>query len=207
MCRTRGPGTEIVGRTPDRAIRHFATRCSRQLSPPMSPWQPGAAAPGRWRNPYRFPPDAGSPELVHALGEIRVRGFHQQAVVIPHLALGVHDPVEALADLGQDLQPRLPILILQIDGLPPVSARGDMVERAGKLDPQGSRHTRSLLRIHARSAPRPPLHSFRPVQLEGQVDDLPFHLIRLAGFNHQREVVDEDPKACSGDDLDDTGHR
>jgi hypothetical protein len=43
------------------------------------------------------------------------------------------DPVEALADMAQHLQPQ--VLILDINGLPRVSPRGDLVERAGKLDP------------------------------------------------------------------------
>jgi hypothetical protein len=38
----------------------------------------------------------------------------------------------------------VPLLILDINGLAPVSPRGDMVERSGKLDPQGSRHVQTL---------------------------------------------------------------
>jgi hypothetical protein len=45
------------------------------------------------------------------------------------------DPLEALADMAQHLQAHLPILTLDISGLPPVSPRGDVVERAGKRDP------------------------------------------------------------------------
>jgi len=74
-------------------------------------------------------------ELAHALREIAVRGLHQQVVLVPHLAIRMDDPVEALADMAQHLQPQVPILILDINGLPPVSPRGDMVERAGKRDP------------------------------------------------------------------------
>jgi hypothetical protein len=54
------------------------------------------------------------------------------------------DPVEALADMAQHLQPHVPILILEMNGLPPVSPRGDVAERAGKLDAQGSRPVQSL---------------------------------------------------------------
>jgi hypothetical protein len=60
------------------------------------------------------------------------------------------DPVEALADMAQHLQPHVPILILDINGPPPVSPRGDMVERAGKLDPQRSRHVQTLPQCDAR---------------------------------------------------------
>jgi hypothetical protein len=60
-------------------------------------------------------------ELPHALGEIAVRSFYQQMVVIPHLAVGMNDPVEALADLPGHLQPDLTTPVLEIDGLPPSS--------------------------------------------------------------------------------------
>jgi hypothetical protein len=55
------------------------------------------------------------------------------------------------ADMAQHLQPHVPILILDINGLPPVSPQVDVVERARKLDPQGSRHVRSLPQCDARN--------------------------------------------------------
>jgi len=45
----------------------------------------------------------------------------------------------------------VPILILDIDNLPPVSPRGDVVERSGKLDPQGSRRVQTLPQCDARN--------------------------------------------------------
>ena len=65
---------------------------------------------------------AHSVKLAHALGQIRVRRFHQEVVVVPHLAIGVPAPVEALADTPQHLHPRLPISIVEINGLAPVSS-------------------------------------------------------------------------------------
>jgi hypothetical protein len=65
-------------------------------------------------------------------------------VVVPHLAIGMDDPIEAPADLPEHLQPDLTIPVLEIDRLPPISPGGDVVERAGKLDPQGPRHARTL---------------------------------------------------------------
>jgi hypothetical protein len=52
---------------------------------------------------------------------------------------------------GQSAASRLPILILDINGLAPVSPQGDVAERAGKLDPQGSRHVQSLPQCDARN--------------------------------------------------------
>jgi hypothetical protein len=48
------------------------------------------------------------------------------------------------SDPSTEIQHRKP------DPASPVSPQGDMVKRAGKLDPQGSRYVRRLLRIDAR---------------------------------------------------------
>jgi hypothetical protein len=66
------------------------------------------------------------------------------------------------------------MLILEVKGLPPVSPRGDVVERAGKLDPQGSRHVQTLPQCDARNKTRLPcVHSSPglPIFTEGNVDD------------------------------------
>jgi hypothetical protein len=56
-------------------------------------------------------------------------------VVVAHLAIGMDEPIEALADVPQHLQPDLTIPVIEVDRLPPISPGGDVVERAGKLDP------------------------------------------------------------------------
>jgi len=53
-------------------------------------------------------------ELTHALDEVAVRRFDEQVVVVTHLTIGKEHPVETFADLPQDIQPKLPVLVFQI---------------------------------------------------------------------------------------------
>ena len=53
--------------------------------------------------------------------------------MVPHLTVGVDDPVEALADGFQDVQPQFTIFFVQENIVPPVAPRGDVVKGAGKL--------------------------------------------------------------------------
>ena len=71
--------------------------------------------------------------LAHTLGDVSVWGFHQQMVVIAHLAVGVDDPVEAFADLAQNVQPQFLVFVFDIYIVPPVPARGNPVQGASKL--------------------------------------------------------------------------
>ena len=91
-------------------------------------------------------------ELAHALGEVAARGLDQQVVVIAHQAVGMHDPVEALAYLPEHREEPVPIIVAAVDVLLSITARGEVVERARKLDPQGSCHGSRLVQKlqHAR---------------------------------------------------------
>lgn len=53
--------------------------------------------------------------------------------MIPHLTVGVNDPVEALAGALQDLQPKVPIVIVQEYVVSPVPSGNDVVKGSGKL--------------------------------------------------------------------------
>jgi hypothetical protein len=55
--------------------------------------------------------------------------------MVAHLAPGVAYPVEAPADLPQHFQPGFASGIPQINILPPVSTRGDMIKTAGEFEP------------------------------------------------------------------------
>jgi hypothetical protein len=81
-------------------------------------------------------------QLPHALGEIRIRRLDQEVVVVRHQAVGVNQPIEALAGCAQHIQERSPITIriAEKDVSPLVAACRHMIQRAGKLQPQRSRH-------------------------------------------------------------------
>jgi hypothetical protein len=72
-------------------------------------------------------------QLTHAFGEVAVGSFDEEVPVVPHLTVGVDYPVEALADLFQDLQPKFPIVIAQEYIVSPVPAGCDVVKGSGKL--------------------------------------------------------------------------
>ncbi len=79
-------------------------------------------------------------ELPHAGRKIAFGRFNDQMVVIGHLAPGVDRPVVALADLRQDVEPDLPVGIVQINIFPPITARRDMVQTTGEFQSERTRH-------------------------------------------------------------------
>jgi len=66
-------------------------------------------------------------QLSHASGEVAFGGFNQKVKVVIHEAIGMAEPVVALADLVEDEKKVLPILIIPVDGLLFVSPGGDMI--------------------------------------------------------------------------------
>jgi hypothetical protein len=75
-------------------------------------------------------------EVPHPGGEVAVWRFHHQMVVIAHQAIGMHHLIEALADNPKHLQPVQAVIVIKIDILTPIPTRGDVIQRAGKLNPQ-----------------------------------------------------------------------
>jgi hypothetical protein len=59
-------------------------------------------------------------------------------VVVVHQTPRIAQPVELLCYLGKDIQKGLPIKIAIEDVFAPVSARGDVVQRVWKFDPDGA---------------------------------------------------------------------
>jgi len=74
-----------------------------------------------------------------------------QVVVIAHQAIGQHLRVEAIRRLRDDLDLRPPIRIVAIDRLAPVTARGDVMDGAGKLDAQRAAHGAKLAVVDGKS--------------------------------------------------------
>jgi hypothetical protein len=72
-------------------------------------------------------------QLTHTFGEVSIGSFDEEMPVVPHLTVGMDDPVEALADLLQDLQPKFPIIVVQEYIVPPVATRSNVAKGSGKL--------------------------------------------------------------------------
>jgi hypothetical protein len=70
-------------------------------------------------------------ELPHPLGKIALRRLYHHVRVVGHLAVGMAAPIEPAADLPEELQPSAAVIVVEIDVLPSVAPRGDMIEPAG----------------------------------------------------------------------------
>jgi hypothetical protein len=69
-------------------------------------------------------------ELSHPFGQIRVRGFDDQMIMIAHQTIGMTAPIEPLTDVGVDLKKGPTIGIIKKDICPSIAARRHMVQRA-----------------------------------------------------------------------------
>jgi hypothetical protein len=83
-------------------------------------------------------------ELAHAARQRRPAGLHHQVVAVRQQAVGQAAPVEARADLAQNLQEKLGILRVAEHQLAAVPEGGDVIGRAGQLEAKGPCHDRSL---------------------------------------------------------------
>ena len=79
-------------------------------------------------------------ELTHPFGEVGIGRLDDEVIVVRHLAIGMAAPVEPAAHIAEHREPRHAVLIVVIDRLAPITARGDVIEPAGKLDTEGSGH-------------------------------------------------------------------
>jgi hypothetical protein len=88
-----------------------------------------------------------SVEGMHPSRERRTGRFHKEVVVISHQAIGVEEPCLVGDDGGEDVQEMAPIQRVAKDRSAFMAAAGDVVQRPGKLQAEGSRHMHSLLWI------------------------------------------------------------
>ena len=81
-------------------------------------------------------------ELAHPFAEIPIRRLDKKMVMVGHQAVGVDDPVKPSPDAREHFEKHPPVTDGPKNVLPPVTARGDVVERTGKLKSQRSGHDR-----------------------------------------------------------------
>jgi len=79
-------------------------------------------------------------ELPHAPGQISIRCFYQEMIMVRHLAIGVTDPVPVFNHPTQQVQKHDSIFVILVNRLPPVAPRSDVIQRTGKFDSNGSCH-------------------------------------------------------------------
>jgi len=79
-------------------------------------------------------------DLPHAAREVRLGRLDEQVVVVRHQAVGVTDPAAALDDITEDPQERGAVSVSEEDGRAGVSPGRQVIEGAGKLDPEWPGH-------------------------------------------------------------------
>ena len=81
-------------------------------------------------------------ELAHAEGEIRLRRFEEQMIVVVHEAIGVTEPAIPIDHLGQQGQPRGAITVIRNYVLAGIAPTRDVVDGSGKFQTQWTCHGR-----------------------------------------------------------------
>ena len=79
-------------------------------------------------------------ELPHPPGQIGLRRLEQQVVMVHHLAVGKHEPSEALSRAREHLEPLNAVDFVSIDRLASVAAGRHMVNRVGRIEPKRPGH-------------------------------------------------------------------
>jgi hypothetical protein len=72
-------------------------------------------------------------ELTHAPGEIRIQSLDNQLIVIGHQAVGITHPVHPPADLTEEVEECLAVLLVHVNNRTVIATRGDMIDRSRKL--------------------------------------------------------------------------
>jgi hypothetical protein len=115
-------------------------------------------------------------ELGHRPGQVRLRRFDQQVVVVAHQDVPMRDQLPAVHDGRQVLQKALAILVVAVDRLAFAAPR-HAVDGTGKPHPEGPRH------------PNPIVYS------------APLELQRWAPLHSTPSVAIPDPLRCNGGAL------
>ncbi len=84
-------------------------------------------------------------QLPHSMGQISIGRLHQNMIMVPHLAVGMIDPIEPVGYLTHEFQKFNAIGLSEIDILLFVSPSGYMIQGPGIFDSQRSGHTFRLI--------------------------------------------------------------
>ena len=87
----------------------------------------------------------GPVEVPHSLVEIRGGRLHEEVVVVAHQAIRVKEPGLVGDDRREKVQEKAAVASVPEDRPAFMSTAGDVVQRAGELEAERSRHMHSLL--------------------------------------------------------------
>ena len=83
-------------------------------------------------------------QLPHTQGEIAVRRFDQEVIVVVHQAVSMTEPVIPLIDVLERVQEVDPVLVVFENGLLFIAARGDVIDSTGVFYAEGAGHEGNL---------------------------------------------------------------
>lgn len=79
-------------------------------------------------------------DVPHPLGEIALKRFHHQVVMVGHKAIGMTEPVEPFDCLSENGQEPLSVLVVFKYRQPGIPPRSNMIECTRKFQSKWSRH-------------------------------------------------------------------
>ena len=85
-----------------------------------------------------------SVQLPHTEGEVAVRSFDKEMIMVGHEAVGVADPVISLVDVLEGVQEVDAVLVVFENGLLFIAARGDVIDSTGVFYAEGTGHEGNL---------------------------------------------------------------
>ena len=83
-------------------------------------------------------------QLPHTQGEIAVRRFDQEVIVVVHHAVGVANPIVSLINVLECVQEVDAVLVVFENGLLFIAARGDVIDSTGVFYAEGAGHAATI---------------------------------------------------------------
>ena len=85
--------------------------------------------------------------MSHAEGEIAIRSFDEQVIVVIHEAVSMAKPVIAFIDVSKNPQKGLPVFVVFEYGFFVVAPIGDVIHRSGVFYAKWTGHERRLSEV------------------------------------------------------------
>jgi hypothetical protein len=83
-------------------------------------------------------------QLSHTQGEVAIRRFDQEVIVVVHHAVGVANPIVSLINVLECVQEVDAVLVVFENGLLFIAARGDVIDSTGVFYAEGAGHEGNL---------------------------------------------------------------
>ena len=103
-------------------------------------------------------PRVNAVDVAHEARPVAPVCLHEEVIVIAHQTVGITAGVEALEAVGEDFEQLGPIIVVLKDRLAPITARGQVIQSAGKFETQRASPAGRLSRRRQKTRPDPMRH-------------------------------------------------